>query len=226
MSENPALRAEYPRFANWQIEGNKRADDLATLACVGAQVSQQSAEGVLFLYDQLIHVQKRLVAILNSLERRPKRKPVDRLIVQPPTFSDMCKESEHNVSRDGKLVKCSRCLESVLASSPSLKQWLRSPCVPNPTLVIATTSSSSLPVRVPPAARHAVLVAGRCLHHSHRLCLITELCIYYCDVCGAYASRQPRLLGKPCLGHLRPGYKCLRESLLLDPQDALAWHIL
>ena len=68
---------------------------------------------------------------------------------------------------------------------------------------------------VPLAVRSHVTIVGKLLHASHRLYFLQEHGLYFCDVCGVYGVKAPRLLTCACPRALRPGYKSIRDRLRL-----------
>ena len=178
--------------------GNVCADALANRGSEVAEVSGQDSVTVLWHYSLVRRIQARAVVIMSSvLERRsiaPTRQKRPR---EPkPTRDALVLQSSHRFTYNGRTLQCCRCHQVSPANPQSVKQWLRTPCVPNHALIRTLHVGTTKPTDVPREQR--IVVCRQTIHASHILAVYRGL--YFCTRCGYHGSKKIQKLTSECKG--------------------------
>ena len=128
-----------------------------------------------------------------------------------PTLNEIVDSTRHNLCIEGRHYRCADCGGSCSASSPNVRNWLRSACEPLP------FDDSMSHVKVP--FWYTVQIANCVPHSSHDL--FSYRGIFYCSACGAFSSKRCRLLNSECSYHMSvycaKAHMKLRAGELLVP---------
>jgi ribonuclease HI len=163
-------------------KGNEWADKLADRAAELACVPALYAAPILAQQAQVIEIQMRLVAVLMTMEKRPRVKAKKE--VQPPV--QVSTSTEHQlIAVNDERQWCALCLSYSPKGNAARVKWL--PRCPG------RLGTPGRPAALP--AEHAA-AAGKVFHGSHSLSSYRGLC--YCSVCGAYGNHKARKLLQAC----------------------------
>ena len=180
------------------IIGNHAADALANRGAEMAQVPDSAACRVLKVVATAQLVQRRLIAILCSLESHTFNKVVTKKVDKLPLSATLL-ASQHQVLYDGSVWRCARCLTTWVKVA-QLREGCALPCTPSPGLPEALATSAVKPAAVPSA--DCMTVGRTALHPPHALNVYKGL--WYCRDRGYVAVALAKKLAAPCGGPAPP----------------------
>ena len=140
------------------------------------------------------------LALFRAIERDPEAhtrvaKAEAQPVQAPPRLSALIEASEHAVvDQGGGRLCCSRC--AGWSSKRKAAKWLATPCT-------SPVASRFGPVRDRPREQHpsdlnSLHLGHQEMHHTHALAFHTDVKVWFCRVCGNYASQAARSLVAPC----------------------------
>ena len=196
---------------------NIGADHFADLAAKKFELPTDITIAVQINCELAVRIQKRLVHILCSFPKSPRKTldPKPRVLrpVSVP-LEDEAAKSMHQLiwNEQNKSWRCTRCGAVGAKSSQTVRPWLAAKCHPVP-------SDAKGPVPVPIGMPH--LIGSGIPHATHALYFYRG--ITFCDKCGSYASVAiSAALTKVCTYRCTPQTAAQRRRLLetKHPQNA------
>ena len=103
------------------IEANNLADTYAATAATMHQVSLQTATNCQYYYNLTRKIQHRLIAIMQNLPMRVKRKTVRTPAEEQVSLAQKSRESNHAVVISGCRAKCTACFDSFRIKDPAFQ---------------------------------------------------------------------------------------------------------
>ena len=179
-----------PNVSKLDVEGNKFADKYAGEASEKAIAPLQVRTDVVFSYFLVKRIQKRIIAIIQSLPARQKKQTVLTQRELQPSVDEFILESKHALVSDQGRYHCKICLSSFLESDRLFKSWVTSACT-------GTHTSASSHSRPEPLHDNFIHIGNQFVHHTHKLNMYKGF--VYCGKCGfRRGANQVRKLAKPC----------------------------
>ena len=201
------------------IEGNKKADELASEAASDFELPQHIVQPIEHYTELVKKIQLRLADIIMNLPpraigERPLKEPRPRLAPLQELFPGS--KHEPFVNAINTRIECSRCKASVTikGGNTAVRDWLATACV-------AISSAVDKPVPIP----YDNMVIGRkAIHGSHKPYIYKGL--VYCHTCGRHAGtgRQIQHLSAQCTT-ITPAGKLLKKAIEEDrlPSRMRCW---
>jgi len=158
------------------VVGNNFADIEAGKAALLYEVDLNASSMMLHYRALAGRIQRRIVAILQSL---PQRKQFDKPLRIPFRKADLeslFQHSQHVLFFSGDNVCCARCQSSYHIKSPHVRKWMLNDC-PN------IGDNCDRPRPVPPDFLN---IGSKSIHHTHSLNIFKGL--IYCRTCGCRAQ--------------------------------------
>ena len=180
------------------IFGNSCADRLAERASIQYQVSMQDSMTLRWHYAVVKRIQARAVIILSHVMQGRARVAAAPKQPRPQlqTLAASAMQSQHCVTALAGILQCTRCLQRSPARAKGIREWLRTSCCPDRSMLRSITVGTTKPAALSPGT--VVHVGKRELHTSHSLHVFRGL--YFCQMCGYTASLKAQNLVKPCSG--------------------------
>ena len=172
------------------IRGNNHADKMAGEAAINFKVDLNASAAVLHNAALVRRIQKRLVAIIQSLVARKRDPKINAVVQVLPTKQDpedLFQFSSHVLHNDGKCIKCARCRNSYNISHSYCNKWIISEC---PVIGGSEDRPRPLPLTF-------MNFGKRSICPTHKLNIYKGL--VYCRTCGCYVISSLRLLASPCM---------------------------
>ncbi len=153
---------------------------MAKEVCVPLNV----AAPVLYYYNLVKRIHKRLTTIITYLPTRARHNKVPRDKVTRPSQESMIAQSGHIAYIQGCRVRCARCYSTFHKKDPSASHLFDAPC----------PKEGSVQDRPVPLRHEAIHIGRRVIHHSHAICVLRG--VIYCNKCGMRGTCKLHNLSK------------------------------
>ena len=162
------------------VVGNNFADVEAGKAAVLHEVDLNASTNLLHYRYLAGRIQRRIVAILQSLPKRTNIEKPLRIPFRPADLEALLPHSQHVLYFSGDYVCCARCRASYKKQSCHVRRWMISDC-------LNIGDNNDRPRPVPPDFLN---IGNKSIHHSHSLNIFKGL--IYCRNCGCRAQAGRR----------------------------------
>jgi hypothetical protein len=203
-----------PGVTRLDVIGNDFADKEAGKAAIKHGVDLNASVNVLYYRNLARRIQQRIVAIIQSLDKRKREVKEVKVLIPKPDPQALFPFSSHAAFVCGNNIKCARCFANMDKHNPGVRQWLLRDC-PN------INQDSDRPK---PLAHEYCHFGSKPLHISHRLNIFKGL--VYCRRCGCKTTSHTGLKGLAgqCMAPSNFGIrtlKALSEGKL--PPKVMSW---